>query len=180
MNARLALAAALALPLVGLAASWASTYVAAQRGTVWEVPIAGYDPRDLLRGHYVIYTYQWPGLEGRRTNLALEQILCIEGEAPRIARVRRPAAGAPCDNPVRASGGWNDPAGGLASGRLYVPQDRAAQLERRLADPDLQGMVTIRVRDDGHITPLDIDFRPRRGAPATESSPPPPIIIETP
>ncbi|GMM92031.1 GDYXXLXY domain-containing protein [Qipengyuania sp. MTN3-11] len=180
MNRRLAIAAALAVPLAGLGASWAGTHVAAQRGTVWEVPIAGYDPRDLLRGHYVIYTYDWPGLEGRRANRALDEVLCIEGEAPRIARVSRPGAASDCASAVRAGSGWNDPAGGLASGRLYVSQDRAAELERRLADPALQGVVTIRVREDGHITPLDIGFRPRAPGPVSRQSVPPPVRIEAP
>lgn len=161
MNRRLAFALALALPLAGLAASWASTHRAAQQGVEWEVPIAGYDPRDLLRGHYVIYRYDWPGLEGRRTNLALEPVLCLDGEPPRIARVYRPDGDGCNGSFVRASGGWNDPEGGLASGRLYVSQARAAELQRRLADPALQGVVRIRLRDDGHITPLDIRFRPR-------------------
>jgi hypothetical protein len=164
MKPRSALALALALPLAGLAASWASSHHAAQQGTEWEVPIAGYDPRDLLRGHYVIYRYDWPELEGRRTNLALETVLCFEGEPPRIARVYRPGANGCPGHFVRASGGWNDPQGGLASGRLYVPQTRAAALERRLADPALQGMLRIRVRDDGHITPLEIEFVPRSAA----------------
>jgi hypothetical protein len=140
------------------------------------VPIAGYDPRDLLRGHYVLYRYDWPGLEGRRTNLALEQVLCLEGEAPRIERVYRPR-GRDCDNFVRASGGWNDPEGGLASGRLYVSQDRAALLQRQLADPGLQAVVRIRVRGDGHLTPLDIVVRPGSD-PGSVGDPPPPIRIE--
>ena len=93
MNRRLAFALALALPLAGLAASWAGTHHRARQGVEWDVPIAGYDPRDLLRGHYVIYRYDWPGLEGRRTNLALEPVLCLDGEPPRIARVYRPGPG---------------------------------------------------------------------------------------
>ncbi|RXZ64314.1 GDYXXLXY domain-containing protein [Pelagerythrobacter rhizovicinus] len=160
MNRRLALTLALALPLAGLATSWATTHRAAQQGTEWLVPIGGYDPRDLLRGHYVIYTYDWPGLEGGSVDLAGEPVLCLEGQAPDLARVYLPE-GEPCEHPVRASGGWNDPEGGLASGRLYVSQERAAELQRRLADSKLQGIVRIRVREDGHLTPLDITFHPR-------------------
>lgn len=160
MNRRLALVLTLALPLAGLAASWATTHRAAQQGTEWLVPIGGYDPRDLLRGHYVIYTYDWPGLEGGSADLTGEPMLCLEGQAPNLARAHLPD-GEPCAHPVRASGGWNDPEGGLASGRLYVSPERAATLQRQLADPKLQGIVRIRVRKDGHLTPLDITFRPR-------------------
>lgn len=160
MNRRTLLALALALPLAGLAASWAATHMAPQEGTEWHVPIGGYDPRDLLRGHYVIYTYDWPGLEERGAELASEPALCLQGQPPNLARAYVPE-GEPCEHVVRASGGWNDPEGGLASGRLYVSQDRAATLQRRLANRTLQGMVSVRVREDGHLTPLDITFRPR-------------------
>lgn len=160
MTRRFALAAALALPLAGLAASWAAAEYSSRQGTVWHVPIAGYDPRDILRGHYVVYTYEWPGLETAPRGAGAGDTLCLEGDAPHLTRVF-PPRGQACETFVTARGGWNDPEGGLATGRLYVPQDRAAALERRLADPALQGMVHIRVREDGHLTPLDIAFRPR-------------------
>lgn len=163
MKHRLALTLALALPVAGLAATWGMAHKAAQQGTEWLVPIAGYDPRDLLRGHYVIYTYDWPGLEVGDRDLRVEPALCLEGRPPELVRVRLPDE-EPCPHAVRAGGGWNDPEGGLASGRLYVSQDRAATLQRRLADPGLQGLVRIRVRADGHLTPLDIVFRPRSAA----------------
>lgn len=165
MNRRPALALALALPLAGLAAGWATAHYTAEQGTEWLVPIGGYDPRDLLRGHYVIYTYDWPGFESRADDLALQPALCLEGEAPNLTRAYLPA-GRTCDHVVRAASGWNDPEGGLVSGRLYVSQERAATLQRRLADPKLQGLVRVRVREDGHLTPLDITFRPRPGEPA--------------
>ena len=160
MNRRLLAALALALPLAGLGATWGTTHIRAQQGTEWDVPIAGYDPRDLLRGHYVIYTYEWPGLEGQANDLRRAQTLCLEGSAPDLVRAHLPAD-EPCEHVIRARGGWNDPEGGLGSGRLYVSQDRAATLQRQLADPGLQGMVRIRLREDGRLTPLGIAFRPR-------------------
>lgn len=172
MTRRIALALALALPLVGLAASWAATHRAAQQGTEWDVPIAGYDPRDLLRGHYVIYTYDWPGFEAGGAELASEQALCLEGQPPKLARAYLPS-GEPCEHVVRASGGWNDPEGGLASGRLYVSQDRAATLQRRLADRTLQGMVRVRVHQNGRLTPLAITFRPQTNAAPAPTEPTP-------
>jgi hypothetical protein len=150
---------ALVLPLLGLAATWGFTHVRAQQGTEWDVPIGGYDPRDLLRGHYVVYSYDWPGLEGSEA-LRFESELCIHGTAPAIERVSR-EAGADCPNPVRADPYGEDRSSGLAAGRLYVSQEQGAQLEKQLADPGLQGMVRFRLRDDGRITPLRITFRPR-------------------
>jgi uncharacterized membrane-anchored protein len=54
---RLLLAAALLLPIMALAYSWIATCRLAQQGQEWLIPIRGYDPRDLLRGHYIQYQY---------------------------------------------------------------------------------------------------------------------------
>jgi len=58
---RLARLAAVAVPLLGLTALWVQSDRTYHTGTEWEVPIAGYDPRDYLRGHYVEFSYDWPG-----------------------------------------------------------------------------------------------------------------------
>jgi hypothetical protein len=164
MNRRLLGALALVLPLAGLGATWGMTHVRAQQGTEWDVPIMGYDPRDLLRGHYVIYTYDWPGLEGTERWQRYGG-LCLHGTAPRIERATLGGDGR-CANPVRAYEYSDDVDGGLFSGRLYVSQAEGARLQEQLTDPKLQGMVRVRLRDDGHITPLRITFRPRPPEPA--------------
>lgn len=158
---------ALALPLLGLAATWAWTHVRAQQGTEWDVPVMGYDPRDLLRGHYIVYRYDWPGLDPK-ADLYSASELCLMGTAPRILRTEvGPLDGGPCANRVAAFDQGSSAArgNGLDGGILYVPQTEASRLERQLADPAQQGMVRIRVRSDGHITPLRITFRPRPVAP---------------
>ena len=165
-------ALSLVLPLLGLAGTWTWTHVRAQQGTEWDVPIAGYDPRDLLRGHYVIYTYDWPGL-GERDRWDIPPELCLHGAAPVIDRVTD-GAGPECANPVRAYDYSDDFGGGISTGRLYVSQAEGERLQRQLTDPALQGTVRIRLRDDGHITPLGISFRPRPAepvAPEAESEP---------
>lgn len=149
----------LTLPLLGLAATWGFTHVRAQQGIEWDVPIAGYDPRDLLRGHYVVYTYDWPLAEDAE-RLAYARELCLHGSAPVIDRVTFDAMH-DCANPVRAYAYSDDPGGGITAGRLYVSQAEGVRLQDQLADAELQGIVHIRLRDDGHITPLRISFRPR-------------------
>ena len=51
---------ALLLPLIGLGLIWLQTERESHEGSEWDVPIEGYDPRDLLRGHYVQFRYDWP------------------------------------------------------------------------------------------------------------------------
>ena len=150
---RLARLAALALPLVGLAGLWFQSDRHYRQGTEWEVPIMGYDPRDMLRGHYVEFTYDWPGLDD-----PAPQVLCIEGRAPRIDRVVAPRA----DCAHRLEAGSTDLYGtaGLIRGRLYLDQYKAAMIDAQLRDPDQRAIVTIRQREDGSFTPIAIRFRP--------------------
>lgn len=172
---------ALVLPVAGLAALWGWSDYKSRQGTDWLVPVAGYDPRDLLRGHFVEFTYDWPGQT--EENDLFQGQLCIEGAPPTVDRVVFTDDLTQCAHPVRASGsdiyGFN----GLRRGRLYIAQTRSSELQEKLADPDLRGIVRIRQREDGLITPQEITFRPltaeeraAREQPG-ETAAPPPIVI---
>jgi hypothetical protein len=152
-------AVALALPLIGLAAAWAVSHHRGQQGTDWEVPVQGYDPRDLLRGHYIVFQYEWPGLDDDDVP-GPGRMLCLEGTAPRIDSVEVVPLGTDCPRPLRAA-----PGDTMLAGKLYIPQDKARGLEEQLADPALRGIVRLRVRDNGRYTPMDIRFEPRPPAP---------------
>ncbi|WP_199554970.1 GDYXXLXY domain-containing protein [Sandaracinobacteroides hominis] len=56
---RIALIAALLLPFLVLGAGIARNQSALSDAQEWRIPIAGYDPRDPLRGQYVAFTYDW-------------------------------------------------------------------------------------------------------------------------
>lgn len=173
-------------PLAGLAALWALSDSHYRTGTEWEVPIAGYDPRDVLRGHYVEFSYAWPGIDEIRD--APPQALCLAGKAPQLAAVSVLPAGQPCPHPVRAQGsgsyGWD----ALMRGRLYVGQERAGELQQALQNPDQRAIVTIRQRADGSFSPIAIRFRPltpeeiaerdAQNERAEDSRPPPPIMAD--
>jgi hypothetical protein len=169
---------AVILPVAGLAGLWAMSANTYRQGTEWEVPIQGYDPRDMLRGHYVEFSYDWPGMA---EDFGIgPQRLCLEGDAPRITRATELAEGAACAHPLIADTDAVYGIGGLARGRLYVGQDRAAQLDRTLRNRDQRGIVTVRQREDGSFTPVSIRFRPltaqeraERNAPRVEPAVPP-------
>ena len=189
-------AAALALPLIGFGASWFSTHRAAQQGEEWLIPVRGYDPRDLLRGHYIQYRYDWPvekvanppagegameaAMEAATEDnpLRFASAICIEGKAPNMTRASEgdapnaPESGQPkrvCAITARATLGTRTEVRGLDSGILYIAQTRAPALERKLADPKLQGMIRVRIREDGVMRPVAMEFRTR---PAAAASPP--------
>lgn len=170
------------IPLVGLGMLWGWSDHLSRQGTDWEVEIAGYDPRDLLRGHYVEFTYEWPIIEDgpgedgpgedgmreemppwqrarRMSNIAQ---LCLTGKAPVIteAVVVETVDATACEHPVIADAGGVYGRRSLSRGRLYVGQDRAKAIEEEMRNRDQRGIVTFRQRDDGTLTPLDIRFRP--------------------
>ena len=149
---------ALLLPLLGLAGVWSLSEYRSHQGSDWEVPVAGYDPRDLLRGHYVLFRYDWPG--GERFESGLLSRFCIEGRPPRIERIVPVPDDDRCRFLAEARGVNLQPGSGLWQGRLYVPQARAAELEAKLRDPNLRALVVIRLREDGLVTPRELRFRP--------------------
>ncbi|MCE2843308.1 MAG: GDYXXLXY domain-containing protein [Novosphingobium sp.] len=166
MNRALLHIAALALPLLGLGASWLTTDRASRQGQEWEVPVQGYDPRDFLQGHYVMFQYDWPGLdEGQLGNVTL----CLQGTAPKIDKVFRVSddgSGKPCANYVAAVAPVRGFPNGSTGGRLYTSQDLALRMQQQLADPKLQGVLRFRLRPNGKIVPLGLTFRPRPAEPA--------------
>lgn len=170
---RAARLAAVIAPVLGLAALWLQSDRTYHKGTEWEVPIMGYDPRDFLRGHYVEFEYDWPGSE--TLGDIYYEALCLEGEAPTIAKVRwLQTDNAPCKHPVRKNPGGVYQGDGLFRGRLYIGQERAAQLQEQLQNRDQRGIVTIRQREDGSFTPVSIRFRPLTLTEIAERDAPPP------
>jgi hypothetical protein len=188
---RAARLAAFALPLAGLTALWGWSDHLSRQGTDWLVPVAGYDPRDLLRGHYVQFTYDWPGdgAAPRGSDDSLSE-LCLHGAPPRLESVSRPAPDSRCNHLARAADADSGYPTGLSTGRVYIPQTRSAELTRKLTDPNLRGFVLLRQREDGTVTPRELRFRPlteaerqareaERQAREAEMSAPP-IEVETP
>ncbi len=156
----LCLALSLTLPVLGLAIGWLNTHRMAQRGTDWQVEITGYDPRDLLRGHYISYRYVWPG----NPDLSNSSALCLSGTAPRIEKavsIDGNTAETGCSTVIRLAANRHEAIYDLDTGIYYVPQTAARPLEMKLADPALKAIMTIRVREDGHLRPIGLTFQPR-------------------
>jgi hypothetical protein len=184
---RLLRLAAVVIPLAGLTGLWVTSDSHYRTGTEWEVPIEGYDPRDLLRGHYVEFTYDWPGVESEDFTMQ-PPVLCLAGKPPRLDEVFMAGNSEVCTNPLRAAPDDVYGLSGLERGRLYVGQERAMKLQQELQKADQRGIVTIRQREDGSFTPIAIRFRPLTPAEIAERDAqsegaedlrlPPPIMVE--
>ena len=154
-----ALPLALILPVILLSWQWMQARADAAEGTIWYIPVTGYDPHDMLRGHYVMLSHKWPGLPEE----IYPQGLCIKGNAPNIEVVSELIIvdGDPkdeeCDAIILQRYDYNrDDA--LRVTRLYADRDKAQKIEKQLAN-GREGKLVARIRPDGVIVPIRFDAK---------------------
>jgi hypothetical protein len=165
-----AIIAALALPVLALAALVADQEWQRADARILSVPLRGYDPRDLLRGHYLLaqIDWDWEGEPQGASGASVKGAACVVVEQPR-PRVRFLAGGKTGDPAatdcrfVLAGRGWprdgTRPAGfvpgaldaGGAAIRFYVPEDRASELEQRMRERPGALTADLAVRADGSV-----------------------------
>lgn len=153
---RWVLAAALMLPIVGLAAGIALQETGARGASEWRIPVAGYDPRDPLRGRFITFRYVWSvsgpahlcrdgGCDlcleqgGRHVRVMPKAVHCptrIDPRASRIALTYAPEFGA--DGQPLA-----------AMSRLFVSERSAPRLEAMLRAGPMQ--MRARLTHDGRL-----------------------------
>jgi hypothetical protein len=165
-----AVAAALALPLLALAALIVEQEVKLAGAAVINVPVRGYDPRDLLRGHYIQGQLDWewerePAASGSYSGIEGGGcVLTLDAPKPRLRFSAGWTAGEAVEEGCRlmiAGRGWPgqgtiaarfmpaslDAGGGRV--KLFVPEDRAAELEQLLLARPGALTVDLAVRPDG-------------------------------
>ena len=138
MNRRLLTLVAVALPVAGTLGSIAVNEWSLRGATEWRIPIEGYDPRDPLRGRYIVFNYVW-NVHG---NVALCSSrdscqLCLEAGGRDVLVT---PIGQRCAAPIdpTASGlplpRFADVRTGVirAPARLWISEARAPLLERQL------------------------------------------------
>lgn len=112
--------------------------------TEYRIAIEGYDPRDLLKGHYLIFRYKWPeGAVNKFDDHAYPRTpqvcACMSG-APGSPQVRFDACESihplqqACNGAVKVSGdaggGGYQPAPDLR--QFFIPEEQASRLEKML------------------------------------------------
>ena len=113
-----------------------------ETGTLWRVPVTGYDPRDLLRGHYLTYRYDWNWESESRSCANRKCVLCLnEAQAggntnPLVSYASREAAPKMCASYMngRFYGSRFEigPKRGNNLRRYYIPEEHASRLDRIL------------------------------------------------
>jgi hypothetical protein len=162
----LAVIAALALPVLALAALVGEQERLLTGARTLSVPLRGYDPRDLLQGHYIFAQFDWDWeREPVTPNVyqGLDGGACVVAEKPkpRLRFVPGWQAGDPLEPNCKlmiAGRAWSStpprftPAsletdrGGV---RFYIPEERAGELEKLLSERPGAFTADLAVRPDG-------------------------------
>jgi GDYXXLXY protein len=132
--------------------------------TEYRFEIEGYDPRDLLRGHYMVFQYKWPNDTTQACNGG-NCCACFEGEpeSPSVTFLncrdtKRPSCYASLK--VEKFGDSYQPNSSLR--QFYIPQSHASILEYKLARGENRFEVGIVPQSDGtgRLKTLYIDGKP--------------------
>ena len=115
-----------------------------ESGTLWRVPVTGYDPRDLLRGHYLTFRYDWNWNEQKNTACSgSECAVCFPEDRlsssynPKVYMTRLSIAEKQCKSFIH---GYSDRGHQFKIGtkhgyglrRYYIPEREARKLDRLL------------------------------------------------
>ncbi len=146
------------VPVVGLSLLVAKAELATRTGPSWTVPIQGYDPRDLLHGHYLRYAFDFDwqdsGTCGAKDLPEPGCCLCLSGTggAPQVRQVT-------CDD-APSCDGWLRSDEVAPPLRYYVPETSALDLEDALRDHDAAVAFTSGRTGGAAIGALTLDGRP--------------------
>lgn len=159
---------AVALPLLGLVVMIARAEVALRSGPSFRVHIAGYDPRDLLSGHYLQYhfAFDWQGestcgvLEAG-TPVGLDGSCCVCLTSEVDGEQLTPARQVSCDETAMCDG-WLAAASITPPLRYFVPERHAEAIEDALRGRRASLGVTCGPNGQPAIGELFLDGRPWR------------------
>jgi hypothetical protein len=158
------LQAAVMLPLLGLMGIIARAEVRLRNGASYVVPIQGYDPRDLLHGHYLQYSFDfdWQGesncgpLQAGKP-LALDTSCCVcLSPGAKVARARQVR----CEDVGRCD--WLAGAELAPPLRYFVSERQAPDLEEALRGHHAGISLTCGPDGQPAIGDLYVDGRPWR------------------
>lgn len=155
MNKRILLLLALLIPIVALMSSAWLKSVQRSNGEEVILPIEGFDPRDLLAGHYLIYRVDY-GLATRCTEHESEAAVCLRPEQKMYAIDALPAS---CELFIR---GYCDSSADFSAGieRFYIPEEYAEALEKQVRDKQGEIVLSVDSKGNAAIRDLLIDGKP--------------------
>ena len=138
MNRAQQLALAIALPLVLLATNAAWHLYQRSQGVEMRLPIRGFDPRDLLAGHYLTYQVDY----GLGSFCSLEENTQRQKHTICLEPLQSIADGS-CSLPLEGFCNQGNFSAGIE--RFYIPDQYAGKLDRAIRDQ--KGEIVIMVKN---------------------------------
>jgi len=135
------LLAALLLPIIGLGTGIWRNQSALGQAELWRIPITGYDPRDPLRGRFIVFAYDWE-VEGFPAECERPEgcQLCLE-QADEAVRAVITADGQKCPHPVDLALSqislrqpFREEETATFTSRIFVSETSAPILEKQLRE----------------------------------------------
>lgn len=152
MHKRSGLMIALLVPILALALNAYLNSVQRASGEAVVLPIIGFDPRDLLSGHYLMYQVDY-GVSTGCTAHGVEAAICLR---PTRQLYLADALPADCDLFIR---GYCDSSAAFNAGieRFYIPEAYAQALETKVRNKRGELVVSVDKAGNAAIRDLLID-----------------------
>lgn len=142
-----ALLIALLIPIIVLMALTAYKKYLLESGYEVTLPVYGYDPRDLISGHYVTYTVDY-GVSNLCQNYSQIQqgYICLD------TKTFSPQQDTGCQRFIRGTCNHGRFEAGIE--KFYIPENKAEILDKQVREK--QASIVISVTPDGHAQVKDL------------------------
>lgn len=149
------------LPILGLIALIGRAELNLRGGRPWVLPITGYDPRDLLSGHYIRYRYdlQWDGLDSCGDQPGAIDPACCLCLQPREGTREPWARNVACSDVDRCLS-WVPGSAAAGEQRFFVPAERGAALEAAIRSRSAAILASITTDGTLAVDTLLLDGKP--------------------
>ncbi|MCB9989822.1 MAG: GDYXXLXY domain-containing protein [Rhodospirillales bacterium] len=150
----------LVLPMLVLGGMWAKTAMKRDHGQqVWQIRMTGYDPRDLLYGHYLRFRYDWNMGETRDVKGKGPYCMCLTQadetfrNPAAIPTQCRQAVQASCASVIKVQKhGRNYSLNPTESSEKYfIPEEKAKQIDRLFRKAELPFYMEIMAHEDNSV-----------------------------
>lgn len=147
MKKKIILIIALLFPILFLLQLTAYKKHILESGYEVTLPVTGYDPRDLLSGHYITYTVDY-GV----TPLCNDRAQIYEGYICLNTKTFSPQPESGCQHFIRGVCKYGHFDAGIE--RFYVPEDKAAILDKKVREN--KASIIVSIMPNGHAQVKDL------------------------
>ena len=148
----------LAIPILAILLSIGKSEYQVRSGEEWKFEIGGYDPRDLLKGHYLTYRILFDLDEVEKRNSCRKRgisdcCLCLQRETSKVKTMRCETAAKLCDGMINEKF--------LPRLRkFYIPENRGKSLENLVRSRKAEILLSINRSGYPNVKELLIDGEP--------------------